>query len=403
VTIAAVATSGRASFFGGRLLPPGIGGAWGMGGAYVTDATSARRIPSVARAIALYAGFAKQMALESYRGYTRVEPTPRLLQRPDPLNAASWFVGVSVEDYLLNGNAISLITQRGADGWPLAVVWLPVQGVGVSYDALTGALTYTYLDKVLPTDDVVHVKRGADRFYPVRGVGVVEEHLPSLDRIAMEEEYERGALSNGAVPSVAVITPQATLTQEVADEAKTNWASKFSGPVREPIILPNGTIVQPLAWSPGDTQLAEMRRLSLIDVASMFNLDGYWLNAPVSGMTYRTAGPQYQQALKTSLAPVLADFEDVWSDAWLVRGQSLRFNRNELLREDLSTSMVAATTGYRAGIVSLEEARVMVGLPPQSFGTLGTGTDIVPTKSDDPVATTPQDVPDEETDGGQAP
>lgn len=390
VTIAVAPGTGRPSLIQGRLtLPPG---SWGGGGLYVQDAISARRIPAVSRAVSLYAGFAKQMALEAYRGYTRIEPTPRLLQRPDPLNACSWFIGVSIEDYLLNGNAISLVTQRGADGWPLAVMWLSVQMVTVSYDLTTGSdVTYAYLGEVLNTDDVIHVKRGADRFYPVRGVGVVEEHLTSLDRVAMEEEYERGALSNGAVPSVAVITPQATLTQEVADDAKSNWMEKFAGPVREPIILPNGTVVQPLAWSPSDTQLSEARRLSLLDVANMFNLDGYWLGAPVSGMTYRTAGPQYQQALKTSLAPVLADFEDVWSDAWLVRGQSVRFNRNELLREDLNTSMIAASTGYHAGFVSLEEARVMVGLPPQSMGTLGTGTDIVPTKSDDPAATTPQD------------
>jgi HK97 family phage portal protein len=408
VTIATVpANNGRAFLSHGRILSP-VQGGYGAPGLYVTDTLSARRIPSVARAVQLYAGFAKQMAMEAYRGYTRVEPTPRLLQRPDPLNAASWFIQVSVEDYLLNGNAISLITQRGADGWPLAVMWLPVQMVTLSFDWTTGIATYNYLGEPLNLADVVHVKRGADRFYPVRGVGVVEEHLTSLDRVAMEEEYERGALSNGAVPSVAVITPQPTLTQDVADQAKSDWMEKFAGPVREPIILPNGTVVQPLAWSPSDTQLSEARRLSLLDVANMFNLDGYWLGAPVSGMTYRTAGPQYQQALKTSLAPVLADFEDVWSDAWLVRGQQLRFNRNELLREDLQTSMLAATTGYHAGIVSLEEARVMVGLPPASMGTLGTGADIAPAAPTDPNAKAPQDnepapeddTPDSATDGG---
>ena len=95
---------------------------------------------------------------------------------------------------------------------------------------------------------------------------------------------------------------------------------KFAGPNREPAILPNGTQVIPLAWSPSDTQLIEARQVSLLDVANMFNLDGYWLGAPVAGMTYRTAGPQYQQILRTSLEPVLSDFEDVWSFDWLPRG-----------------------------------------------------------------------------------
>src|SRR6202042_2556558 len=133
------------------------------------------------------------------------------------------------------------------------------------------------------------------------GIGVVEEHLDTLDRVAMEEEYERSTLAGSSVPSVAIITPQATLTQGVADEAKLSWQDKFSGPNREPAILPNGTQVVPLAWSPSDTQLTESRQMSLLDVANMFNLDGYWLGAPVAGMTYRTAGPQYQQIFRASL------------------------------------------------------------------------------------------------------
>ena len=128
----------------------------------------------------------------------------------------------------------------------------------------------------------------------------------------------------------------ATLDQTTADEAKAHWTSLLGGLGREPVILPNGTVVQPLAWSPTDTQLAEARRLTLIDVANIFNLDGYWLGAPVAGMTYRTAGPQYQQALRTSLEPVLADFEDVWSFALLVRGQAIRFQRLQSLHGGLS-------------------------------------------------------------------
>jgi hypothetical protein len=147
----------------------------------------------------------------------------------------------------------------------------------------------------------------------------------------------------------------------------------------------------PLAWSPTDTQLAEARRLSLIDVANMFNLDGYWLGAPVAGMTYRSAGPEYQQVLRTSLEPVLADFEDVWSDAWLPRGTEVRFRRSQLLREDLATSAQAAQLLAGAGIVTLAEARVMVGLPPNMPGNIGIGSAATETPSpDDPNAQLPE-------------
>lgn len=370
---------------GVSILPPTIS-TFGTPGPYVFDAQSARNVPSVARCLQLFTGMAKQMPLDAYRGYQRLAPTPRICQRPDPDNAGSWFVQVNVEDYLLSGNAISYVTARGFDGWPLSVVWLPAAWTSILWQNpyAPEAVAYSYLGQILNTADVIHVKRGADRTYPVRGVGVVEESLSTLDRVAMEEEYERGALAGGAVPSVAVITPTSTLTQDVADDAKRAWEEKFAGPQREPVILPNGTQVIPLAWSPTDTQLSEARKMSLVDVANIFNLDGYWLGAPVAGMTYKTAAPQYMQILRTSLEPVLADLEDVWSNAWLPRGTNVRFRRSQLLRDDLPTMTTAAVAGYGAGIMTLAEARVEIGLPPDMPGSIGAGADIPqPSPQDD--------------------
>jgi HK97 family phage portal protein len=384
----------------GSLIPPP--GPVTIAGPYVFDAQSARQVPGVARAIQLYGGMVKQMPMDAYRGYQRLAQ-PRLLAAPDPSRAGPWFVQISVEDYLLSGNAVSLVTARGADGWPLSVQWLPISWVYIQWNVYWGAetdVTYYYLGQALPYEDVIHVRRGADRTYPVRGVGVVEEALTTLDRVAMEEEYERQTLSGAAVPSVAIIAPQAVIPQDVADQAKSDWLAKFSGPVREPAILPNGTTVVPLAWSPTDTQMTEARHMSLIDVANIFNLDGYWLGAPVAGMTYRTAGPQYQQVLRTSLEPVLADFEAVWSNAWLPRGTNVRFRRSQLLREDLATSTTAAVAAYNAGIITVGEARVEIGLPPNMPAPIGVGSDIatpsnpdMTASADDPNAVLPEGEP----------
>lgn len=356
---------------GGSLIPPPTS-ILGLPGPYVWDASSARRVPAVGRAIQLYGGMCKQMPLELMRGGQALDWTPRLLSAPDPNQGGPWFTQVSVEDYLLNGNAIALVTVRGADGWPLAVQWLPAMAVYVSpAPSSDGGYLYSYYGETLPTEDVIHVKRGADRWWPVRGVGVVEENLPTLDRAAMEEEYERSALAGGAVPSVAVITPQATLTEDVAAQAKATWMDKFGGPVREPVILPNGTQVIPLAWSPTDTQLIEARKLTLQDVANMFNLDGYWLGAPVAGMTYRTAGPQYQTMLRTSLEPVLVDFEATWSDKWFPRGTTVHFKRSKLLVEDLPTTALAMVQLTGADILTVDEARAELGRPPLEHVTAG--------------------------------
>ena len=343
--------------------PDGViwpGAAWSAA-PFVTDPASAIRIPAVSRATALYSGLIKQCAMDAFRG---IEPLarPRLLDAPDPDNARSWFVGVEVEDYLWHGNALHLVTSRSVDGWPLSVAWIPAAWVSILW--VPGEPRHRYMVGAteLPFDDVIHVRRGADRRMPVRGVGVIEQHLATFDRAAMEEDYERSSLSNSGVPSVAIVTPNPSLSQDEADEGALVWDDKFGGPVRRPAILPYGTSVIPLGWSPADSQMVEARKMTLIDVANAFNLDGYWLGAPASGLTYRSPGPLYLMLLRSSLEPVLSDFELTWAAAWLPRGQSVRFDRLQLTRDDFLTSLTAVTDAAGAPVISPEEARQYLGL-----------------------------------------
>jgi HK97 family phage portal protein len=351
---------------GSLIPPPGVTPSmYGTAGPYVWDPQTARRVPAVGRAIQLYGGMSKQMPLDAYKAGVP-QPRPQILRRPDPTRGRPWYVQCNVEDYLLNGNAISLITSRGADGWPLSVMWLPASWVYIQWtpwEPIDVNYYYAWSPLPLPIEDVIHIRRGADRLYPVRGVGVVEEYLSTLDRAAAEEEYERNTLSGAAVPSVAVITPQASVTTDVAEEAKERWVAKFGGPIREPVILPNGTQVIPLAWSPSDTQLIEARKMTLTDVANLFNLDSYWLGAAVQGMTYKTAAPQYQQILRTSLEPVLVDFEDEWSFSWFPRGTEVLFDRNKLLAEDFPTMAAAVQLLVSANVVSPAQGAALMGLP----------------------------------------
>jgi phage portal protein BeeE len=332
-----------------------------LAGPLVWDAVSVRRIPGIGRALAIYGGMLKQAPLDAWRGVTAL-PRPRLLDRPDPDNARSWFVQNSVEDYWLNGNAIAKVTTRGADGWPTTCAWVPAQWCFVQW-APGQPVQYWISGEQVPTADVIHVKRGANRYYPVIGVGVVEEYLWSLDRMAMEEEYERDALANGAVPSVAVIAPNPNIGDDEVAEAKVSWLDKYGGPKREPAILPGGTQVIPLGWSPSDNQMIEARKMSLVDVANIFNLDGYWVGAPAGSMTYRTPGPMYLNLLRTSLEPVMVDFEDVWSDAWLPRGQRARFDRQMLLRDDMQTTVSTLVQASGGPFMSTQEARQYLALP----------------------------------------
>jgi len=373
-----------------QVVWPGSGGVW--------DPASALALPSVGRAVALIAGQIRQMPMDDYRGIMP-QPRPRLLDQPDPNQARSWFVGMEVADYLLHGNAVQYVTAFDSAGFPAATAWLPASWVTITWQPGHpdySSPTYWLAGQSLDSSRIIHVKRGADDRYPVRGIGVVEQYLLALSRVANAERYEADALSGSGVPSVAIITPNPRLSNVEADAAKSDWMTKFAGPNREPAILPAGTQVIPLAWSPTDAQLNETRKMNLQDVANMFNLDGYYLGADAPSLTYKSPGPMFLQLLRITLEPILADFEGVWGGAWLPRGRSLRFDRKQLLQDDLSTTITTLALAVSSGLFTEAEARVYLGLPPTSDAEIGAS-------GASPVDTTADGAPDASQDGSEAP
>ncbi|WP_435589798.1 phage portal protein [Micromonospora aurantiaca (nom. illeg.)] len=359
----------------------------------VWDVETARSLPGMGRALQLYGGLIAQCALDQYAGDEVIKPRPPLLALPDVhLRARSTFVRVHVEDYLLHGNAVHLVTARYADGSVRGVRWFPAHMWHVTDPAVTedGGVDY-YLNgrKVERRQDVVHVQRGAAEGAPWRGVGVVEEHLKTLNRAGLEEAAESKNLTGGGVPSVAVIAPNPTLTKGQAEEAKDTWEEKFEGPGRRPAILPNGTQVVPLGWSPVDGQMIEARKMSLVDVANCCNLDPYWLGGQSSSHTYKSPGPMFLTLTRTSLEPVMSDLELVWSLAWLPYGRSVRFDRLQLTRDDFATEVQTGVAGVAAGLITAEEWRIRQGLPTEpEFGQLRKPGPAVPAGPPGPPALT---------------
>lgn len=332
----------------------------------VWDVATARRLPAVGRAMSIYTGIIKQMAMDAYRGITPL-PRPRLLEQPDPDRGRAWWQQVMVEDYALHGNALALVTTRGTDGWPATVAWIPAAWCLLEWDPRDpAALRYTLrwdTTVTLPAENIIHVRRGADPWCPARGIGVVEEHVRTLDRTAREEEYQHRAFDAG-VPSVAVIAPNPRLSQKEARQGGDDFLERYGGVGRRPGVFPAGTIITPIAWSPSDAQLVEARGASLLDVANLFNLDGFWLGAPSTSMTYKSVGPMYTDLLRTSIEPVLADFEDVFSALLLPRGQRVVFARSDVLRDDMATTIATLVNAVNAGLFTRDEGRAYLRLPP---------------------------------------
>ena len=215
----------------------------------------------------------------------------------------------------------------------------------------------------------------------------------------MQEEREREDTAGGQVPSVAVITPQSDMSEAEQDDAATAWAAKFEGPGRRPAILPAGTEVIPLGWSPNDAQATAARQLALTDVANIFNLDGYWLGAPASSHTYRTPGPLFLVLVRVTLNRILAPFEEAWSLAWLPHGRKVRFAREAVLADDLPTTIAAMTKATGGPVMTPNEGRTVLNLAPIDGGDELRAAVAAPAP-DEPTEEPPADDVDDQGDQG---
>lgn len=331
----------------------------------VWDSNTAEAIPSVSKAVQVYNAALGQLALDSYRGEVKL-PRPTVLQVPDPaLRTRITWIQAQVKDWWVHGNACSLITSRGYAGVPLSTRYFPAHmwwqaGPDVTPD---GGVDYYLNGKLVNRHDVIHVQRGAADWEPWRGVGVVEQHLEYLNRVALQSAAEGENLSKGGVPSVAVIMPQSDPTPTEMDEAGQEWEEKFRGPGRRAALLPNGTQVVPLSWNPNDGQMVEARNMSLVDVANMFNLDPYWLGHQGASHNYKSPGPMFTALLRLSLEPVMTVFEQTWSPALTPYGQEIRFDRPTLTRDDFGSMVTTLLAATGKPLMTQAEGRIYAGLP----------------------------------------
>lgn len=325
-------------------------------------ATRVKGIPAIGRGLNLIEGMAKQMPIDAVRGDVVITPRPSLLEQPDPDQARSWLVDVQVEDYEVHGNALALVTVRDFYNWPLAITWLPAAWSTVTRMP-DGRMDYWCNGVHLNTPDVIHVKRGADPLYPWRGIGVVEQYLAGLGLMVDQQTYQSRVLKGSAVPSVAIITPNEDPSQDEIDRAQLAWTEKYNadGPTRKPAVLPAGTTVTPLAWSPADSQLNELSKLALTDAANMLNLDGYWVGAATGGYSYKSPAPMYLNLIRQTVGPILEDFEGVWSAKLLPRGQRVRFSRPAVQADDMPTTVGWVAAAIKAKLITQQEGRVLLG------------------------------------------
>jgi HK97 family phage portal protein len=335
---------------------------------------SALSVPAFWRGCAYVAGTVGMLPCQAYRGTDLLDPQPSILRQPDPNQTAMAFWAGMTEALALYGNGICIITSTDRLGYPatLKPIHPTLAAVRFTGNPMAPEIMAWYVaGQMYDPSEIWHVKSHLGRTGWPLGRGLIDT---DSDAIAMQlalQSYAANYFNSGGMPTGILKVHRPEITQAQADQAKSDWVTKFSG-APSPAVLNELTDFQPVAFRPVDSQMIESRQFGLVEVALMWGVPPSKLGASVGGGTYKNAEMEEIQARNDAVAPWTMLLEQAGSLELLPRGQRLLWDLGASLRADTLSLYQAyqfalGGPGPQAQWILTDEVRARENLDPMAM------------------------------------
>lgn len=219
---------------------------------------------------------------------------------------------------------------------------------------------------IVPASEIVHDRMNT-LFHPLCGISpIFAAALSSHVGLAIERN-SAGFFINGSNPS-GLLSTDAEITQEQADEASDRWRNTYSRERSgEVAVLGMGMKFMPLRMSSIDAQLIEQLQFSSAQICSAFRVPGFKVGVgprPAVNNAEITDRGYYSDCLQSYIEAFEASMDEAFS---LPPNRGIELDIDGLLRMDQKAQMETLTIGVK-GVLSADEARRKLGLPPTEGG-----------------------------------
>lgn len=320
------------------------------------------QIPACHRSLALIKGIASGLPLEMYDKSTnaQVEDAPKWLTQPDPRMGRGVQLAATIEDLAMYGTAYwEVLDVFPGTNKPSRFAYVNYQRVLPNYTRDATVVNYYDVD-------------GGRR--PMDGIGSLitfqglDQGALYRGKIALRRAYDlqRAAQSYADTPAPQGVIKNngADLPQGEVQGLLSQWKSaRKRGSV--------GYLSAQLEWQQSSYSPVEMALNEQIDnsdsqIAELFNLDPYWVNAQKSSMTYSNVRDVNRQLYQTTLRYYLDPIEQRFNFPDIgFPGFEIRFSLDEFLRVDPLTRVQIEQTLFQNGVITADEWRSMEDLAPR--------------------------------------
>jgi len=288
--------------------------------------------------------------------------TSSFIKKPCLDMSNSAFIEATVLSMATTGNGYWL-TEEPA-GVIIGLKLLDPHTVRPAKDPKTGKLTYWVGATEYPAHRIKHMTL-MQLPGKLTGLGPIQAAQTEMRGALELRDYATLWFSEGNVPN-GVLTSEQVLTKDDA----TTYRAAFEA-AHGLKVLGKGTTYQPIMLKPADAQWLESRKFTTTEIARLFGTPASLMLAAVEGsaMTYSNVEQDWIAFVRFTLMGYLRPIENALTEL-TVRGQSVRFNLETLLRSDTKTRYEAHEIALRAKFKSINEVRAIEGDAPLSAAEL---------------------------------
>jgi len=336
------------------------------GSAVRANPDMALALPTVWAASAMVSSSVASMPVVSKVRSTRLtqDPTAPILRQPDPWHPLETTLSQWSMAMLLRGEAFAWLTAPDRSGRATVAIPIDNDEVHISWDREGLRPVYTWRGQPMVLGrDLLHMKYQDLGPGYLHGIGPVQAIAGSItgglnaDRLA-STQFTEGAWVDGVLEAPNKLTaPEATRLRQQWDDAHAGR--------RGTAVLEGGITFKPVMMSNSDAQLLESRTWYATEVARAFRIPAPLLGLPMgegSSLTYANLADIKAQYAQFAVQPV-TDVLEAQLSQLLPSTQQALFVFSSLLRADISTRFSVYDKALGIGMLTLNEARELEGLP----------------------------------------
>lgn len=294
-------------------------------------------------------------------------PIYELLKRPNKFTSWQELIELTQIYLELAGEAFWVLTLNGR-GEPTEIWTVSPDRMSIVNDPDDFIKGYVYrvgMEQIpLEVEEVIHFKypNPAD---PYRGMGPVKAAMLLIQNDRYTQEYANAFFYNSAMPS-GIIRLDKQLTVKQFLELKERWNAQHRGinKAHKIAVLDNGAEFVPLSYSIRDLQLVDVRKQNRDDILATFGVHASILGisenvnrANAEAAEYTFAKRIVEPRLQKIAGKINAELLPKWKTAY-----KMTFEFMHEIPEDTDTLLRKIQTGVQLGLMTVNEARNLLGL-----------------------------------------